>query len=319
MKENILVSIICITYNHEKYIRYALEGFLKQKTNFKFEILIHDDASTDSTVEILKEYEKKYSDKIKVIYQKENQYSQGKDVSKILWKKASGKYFAFCEGDDYWIDDKKLQKQIDFLEKNREYIATYHNVLVVDKDNKKFLEAQDSFPIKEEQDFCKENYIPCSLPGQLASLVCRNFYTEMLKDNLDYEEYKTNGDVKLAAYLIYKGKVKNFKEVMACYRRTYDGDSWNSRIKNKNLLEYMMNSCLEIKRMIKDIFDCNIDINEKIRKLFWESVIFFLKKPSKENLEISYNILKKVKEKRYLLRTLLLKLLKSLFRVKRKI
>ena len=113
----ILVSICCITYNHEKYIRDAIEGFLMQKTDFPFEVLIHDDASTDGTADIIREYETKYPDIIKPIYQTENQYSKGIKISATYnYPRAKGKYIALCEGDDYWIDPYKLQKQVDFLE-----------------------------------------------------------------------------------------------------------------------------------------------------------------------------------------------------------
>lgn len=119
MDDSILVSIICTAYNHEKYIRDALEGFVSQITDFKFEVLINDDASIDNTALIIQEYEQKYSDIIKPIYQKENQYSRGTRITKeLLVPKARGKYIALCEGDDYWIDKYKLQKQVAYMEKN---------------------------------------------------------------------------------------------------------------------------------------------------------------------------------------------------------
>lgn len=121
MTNDPLVSICCITYNHEKYIQQCLEGFLIQKTTFPFEILIHDDASTDRTADIIREYETKYPDIIKPIYQTENQYSKGVFISATYnWSRAKGKYIALCEGDDYWIDPMKLQKQVDFLEAHPE-------------------------------------------------------------------------------------------------------------------------------------------------------------------------------------------------------
>ena len=104
------VSVICLAYNHEKYIRKTLEGFVKQKTNFSVEYIIHDDASTDSTASIVREFEEKYPDLIKPIYQKENQYSKGVPITRNLQMQVQGKYIAFCEGDDYWIDEYKLQK-----------------------------------------------------------------------------------------------------------------------------------------------------------------------------------------------------------------
>lgn len=139
MNDEILVTISCITYNHEKFIKQAIESFLMQKTNFKFEIVIHDDASTDKTSEIIKEYEKKYPDIIKPIYQKENQYSKGKKISLIIDKKIRGKYVALCEGDDYWTDPYKLQKQVNYMEKNPDCGMCFHTVGIYDERSKKIV------------------------------------------------------------------------------------------------------------------------------------------------------------------------------------
>lgn len=129
-----LVSICCITYNHEKYIRDAIESFLMQETNFPFEIIIHDDASTDKTADIIREYEKKYPELIKPIYQTENQYSKGVKINlEFNFPRAKGKYIALCEGDDYWTDPNKLQIQVAFLEENPDYVITYTAVEAFDE------------------------------------------------------------------------------------------------------------------------------------------------------------------------------------------
>lgn len=111
-----LVTISCTTYNQECYIEKCIEGFLMQETDFPVEILIHDDASTDSTPEIVKKYQDRYPDLIHVIRQEENQFSKGKMVNSFNFKKAKGKYVALCHGDDYWIDKRKLQKQVAAME-----------------------------------------------------------------------------------------------------------------------------------------------------------------------------------------------------------
>ena len=108
------VSVLCLAYNHEKYIKKCLDSILAQKTNFKYEIIINDDASTDNTANIIKEYEEKYPEIIKPIYQIENKYSKGEAiVEEYMLPKATGKYIAFCECDDWWLSDDKLQKQYD--------------------------------------------------------------------------------------------------------------------------------------------------------------------------------------------------------------
>jgi len=120
--ETPLVSICTITYNHEPFIGQCMDGVLMQKTSFPVEFLIHDDASTDDTAKIIREYETRHPDVVKAIYQTENQWSKGVQIwSKYLFPKARGKYIALCDGDDYWTDPLKLQKQVDFLETHPDY------------------------------------------------------------------------------------------------------------------------------------------------------------------------------------------------------
>ena len=126
-EEQIMVSVLCTAYNHEPYIRDCLDGFVNQKTDFKYEVIIHDDASTDKTADIIREYEAKYPDIIKPIYQTQNQYSQGVRIGKVFFHpRIKGKYMAWCEGDDYWTDPKKLQKQVDFLESHPDFSLCCH-------------------------------------------------------------------------------------------------------------------------------------------------------------------------------------------------
>lgn len=120
-----LVSFLCTTYNHESYIEDTVRGFLTQETDFPFEIIIHDDASTDKTQKILGKIQKQYPSIIKTILQEENQYSKGKRILLPLMKHAQGKYIAICEGDDFWIDPQKISKQVSFLEENPDYVITY--------------------------------------------------------------------------------------------------------------------------------------------------------------------------------------------------
>lgn len=138
MVDEVKVSILCLTYNHEDYLRDALEGFISQKTNFQYEILIHDDASTDGTADIIREYEEKYPELIHPIYQSENQYSKGVNIiHDLLLPLLRGKYIAFCEGDDFWVDPYKLQKQVDYLESHPECRVCTSRAVFADHDTKR--------------------------------------------------------------------------------------------------------------------------------------------------------------------------------------
>ena len=128
-----LLTIFCITYNHVHFIRQAIDGFLMQETTFPIEILIHDDASTDGTADIVREYEVKYPQLIKAIYQTENQYSKGNKSGHFLRPLQQAKYIAYCEGDDYWTDPKKLEIQVSYLEKHPECVISGHDEISIDE------------------------------------------------------------------------------------------------------------------------------------------------------------------------------------------
>ena len=133
MTETRVVTIQCLVYNHEPYLRQCLDGFVMQKTNFPYEAIVHDDCSTDQSAAIIREYAEKYPNIIKPIYESENQYSK-KDgrLIEIMNEHTRGRYVAFCEGDDYWTDPYKLQKQVDILEKNKNVMLVYTDYETID-------------------------------------------------------------------------------------------------------------------------------------------------------------------------------------------
>ena len=129
-----VVSVCCVTYNHGPFVRQCLDGFLMQETTFPVEILLHDDASTDDTAAVIREYAERHPALFKPILQTENQYSKGVSPNiQFNIPRARGRYIALCEGDDYWTDPRKLQLQADFLERNPEYVICYHDAEVVDE------------------------------------------------------------------------------------------------------------------------------------------------------------------------------------------
>lgn len=127
-----MVSVICTTYNHQPYISTCLDAILAQITDFDVEIILHDDASTDGTTDIVRSYAERYPDKVRAIIQQERIYSATKKIRLSVYQQARGNYVAWCDGDDFWRDPCKLQKQVDFLEANQQFVIAYHNTDIVD-------------------------------------------------------------------------------------------------------------------------------------------------------------------------------------------
>lgn len=233
-KELPLVSIICTSYNHEKYIAQAIEGFVMQKTTFPFEIIVHDDASTDNTANIVRDYEAKYPELFVNIYQTENQYSKGKgDVVKIVFSAARGKYIALCEGDDYWTDPLKLQKQVDFLEANNDYSMCYHRVNelfmngrclpdIINKSNK-----EQTFTI---YDLARANFI------HTPSVIFRKDHINKLPNWFNESPV---GDYPLHMLNAKYGKIKYLPELMAVYRNLGQG-TWSPLTNYERIKKWML-------------------------------------------------------------------------------
>jgi glycosyltransferase involved in cell wall biosynthesis len=214
-----LVSINCITYNHAPYIRNAIKGFLMQKTNFPIEILIHDDASTDGTVDIIREYEALYPNLIKPIYQTENQYSKGKNPSQFNRERALGKYIAICEGDDYWTDPNKLQLQVDFLEANLTFSGCFNacEIDYIQLSKKKYKKHRG------KSEFDLPYYLINNIRIETCCLILRKKVVE------DFPKWAANlfaTDFVITYLVLTKGKIKYFDKVMCVYRKGVLG-SWS--------------------------------------------------------------------------------------------
>ena len=215
----LMVTIRCITYNHEPYICQCLEGFVMQKTNFRFEAVVHDDASTDGTAAIIREYAEKYPDIIKPIYETENQYSKHDgSLRRIMDAHTHGKYIAICEGDDYWTDPLKLQKQVDFLEANPEYSFCCHRFRIYNEFTQKFEKeyAYNLYSEGEDLEITKKVFFKTWVTQPLTTLIRSDIFK---KAKEKFGQYKYYRDVHMFYFFITKyGNGISLNQFMGVYR-----------------------------------------------------------------------------------------------------
>lgn len=265
---NPTVTVWCLTYNQKEFIKDALEGFVMQKTSFPFEVIVHDDASTDGTTDIVNEYAKKYPEIIKPMIETENQWQKGglKHIIGIMNEKhRRGKYIAFCEGDDYWTDPLKLQRQVDFLESHSDYSMCFHSA-------KKKYETNtvawiDCENIQDKDYDATDIFVNWTVPT--ASVLCRkeamDFYA-----NLKHPERIQNYDIFIILSCAMVGRLRGMHEQMSVYRIQGEGLTYNK----KALIRCTMNNpghFMTLKENFPIVDEKPVD--ETISKVFFERAL----------------------------------------------
>ena len=277
MKQEVLVSIRCTAYNHAPFIRQCLDGFVMQKTNFRFEAIVHDDASTDGTAAIIREYAEKYPDIIVPVIEDENQYSKGDgSVTRIVDSYMRGKYIAFCEGDDYWTDPYKLQKQIDFLEAHPDYGMCHTDFYTTGR--------RHITPVKEEKD---DIYWPSILTkglrvGTVTAVVRADIYNNMPRLNMG--KGWPIGDLPIWYEIARVSKIKYLPEITATYRIVAESASHSQNL--EKVLRYEEKK-LELKRFYAKTY--NVEVDERIwERQSYEIIIRFAARKRKVNVAEKY-------------------------------
>ena len=248
------LSIICLTYNHAAFIRKTLESFLQQETDFPFEVIVHDDASTDATAAIIAEYAARYPGIVKPIYQQQNQFSLGVPFSTRLFARAAGRYIAYCEGDDYWTDPRKLQIQVDFLERHHDYVLTYHDAFMF---NTQGVIRSPQFTGKLRQDASARELMQ-GRPFSTLTVCFRNLLQELPPELLGVEvldicwwsllgahgKGKFIAEIKPAAYRVHEGGIFSMRpsrqRIQMTLHAHYCLARYYQRIGKRELYEYFL-------------------------------------------------------------------------------
>ena len=229
MKDSCMVSVFCTAYNHKPYIAQALDSFISQKTSFPFEVIVTDDASNDGTTEIISEYAEKYPDIIRFFHQDTNRFSKGINLyEEVMYPNARGKYVAYCEGDDYWCDENKLQQQVEFLDAHPDYSACVHNSFYrycnSDKADELVIESvgDHDVPFTTVIKGMSHCFHTSSILGK-AELLCN-------PPDFQKVAFKEAGftDYALSLWLCINGPIHFIDKPMSVYRVNSNPKSWKS-------------------------------------------------------------------------------------------
>ena len=247
---NCMVSVFCSVYNHKKFIAQCLDSLVNQKTTFHYEIVVKDDASTDGTSDIIRAYHEKYPDKIIPLILETNHLQHG--LGHVAFQRAfslmRGKYIAMCEGDDFWTDENKLQKQVELMESHPDYALCGHAAYYADENGN--LIQGDSFRYRESSgELTTEEVI-----SSWAMATCSLLYRKSCRTDVifPFQGSCINSDYALMVYMALKGKVYYLDELMSAYRVACSGSVTQKQRQNK---EYFKKSRLEYVAMLDRIDD----------------------------------------------------------------
>ena len=283
------LSVIFITYNHEKYAEKALRSVCEQETDFQFEVVVGEDCSTDSTREILRRVAAEYPDKVRLLFREKNFGRPTLNVYNTTME-CRGEYLAYLEGDDYWTDEHKLQKQVTFLEEHPEYIACTHDCVMVDENGNEITDTEmlkvgDLY--RWSGKFTYDDYKHSGKwPGHYASVVSRNIYTEGRYDyTILYRAHDFVDDALILLFLLIQGDIYRMDEAMSAWRyvKKSGGSNWNSIAMQRNLIkdDCYLNSTMT--KWVEESVGLTGHAEIRCKKDFLTALNMYLHKPDKDN------------------------------------
>ena len=290
--EELMLTVSMTVYNHEEYIEHAIQSVLMQKVNFKYEFLIGEDCSTDRSYEICKKFADDNPDKIHLLHREKN--IGAKKNLEDLWLRSQGKYLIHLEGDDYWTDENKLQKQMDFLESHPDYIACAHKFHVVDRYENVYYDRDFEIQFLQDNPYSIQDFEHGLMLSHANSLLFRNFIRDK---SIDWDFWLNRpsyahftGDTTLTMILVSHGKLYCLEEYMSCYRKVTDSDSSS----HSAMQEYNNTRDLKFRgeRYLEEIFGDRIDFSQRKKNIFASAVFKWYRDRNRKNFTVVQEIIR---------------------------
>ncbi len=283
----ITVSISMAVYNHGKFLKKALDSILMQEVDFRYQIVVGEDASNDNSREILLEYAKRYPGYFLLIIHDKNVGIQENIRSKLPY--LTGEFIAPLEGDDYWIDCQKLQKQVDFLRSNPDFSAVSHRAIIVDEKGEKLSPKSYNRAYCQGPEFTIKHFEKYLMPGQTGTMLFRNYWQRFTPQQQNtYGLSTVMGDRKLTLVTFFTGRIHCMEEYMSAYRR--HPDSWNGTKRPGGSSCYQYFESFEMEKLAKELLDVKVDFTKFRFQAWFGTVIYFMRKPSLENYRAVWRV-----------------------------
>ena len=287
------ISVFLATYNHEEYVRKALDSILEQEIDEPFQILVADDSSTDNTQHIIREYMKNYPNRIWAVLRKKN-IGAKRNIYQLM-KECKSQYIAFLEGDDYWCDKSKLHKQVKFLDENPDYIGCTHRFNVVDRQGVAYQDRDFQVQFIDGNVYTLDDYEKGKLASHLNTLVYRNIWKER-EDGFYSFWYKFEnmaGDATINLILSIYGKIYCMDEVMSCYRKVIDADSSSfSAMQNlQNKRDRLFKCQLQMEQIAEEIFNKKVSFHQRKKDIFASAVFKWYREANLNNFKVVIKII----------------------------
>ena len=290
--DDIALSILMVTYNHEKYIEDAIVSIIQQETEYAFELIIGDDASNDTTAQIIKKYARQYPEKIHAVLRKENLGATRNSYG--ILKRARGKYIAFCDGDDLWVDKYRIQKQIDFLDAHFEYSAICGKCKFIDEDGKEMKREQVDSKLNfwqfESSVYKLEDFEQWRMPGHISSIMGRNVF-RTADCRILYQAHDIVGDRTLMLLFVLDGNVCCNDDIVSNYRIQKNGNNFMSKYQSRNLRyqDFRLMKMLEVYSL--NIRKRKMNLFNIKRERLIGAVVTFINRPNYENWTVVFKII----------------------------
>lgn len=263
----IKVSVMMVTYNHEKYLEQAILSVIGQNTDFKYELLIGEDCSTDRTREIARKYQKMYPEVIKLVVHNKNIGALKNEAD--LRRRCKGEYVAVLEGDDYWTNPDKLRFQTKFLDLHPQYIGVSHNVTVLDENGKKVPYELEGIHYQNKHVYTREDALNFKMIGHLSGWMYRNIWRQMPSREFNLiKNCDVNSDMKLSVVLGLKGDIYYIEDEWSVYRRRFEGDGWSAKNYNRNLALYYYETDVKLRNLLDQCYGEQVDIKSRLVKIY---------------------------------------------------